>query len=690
MSKRRGTPSDYQPFDIEDIADAIFPRSGRAPHQPPIEVEPHVRIPAVASYTSRVGEVRARLDQYFAELERGGDPPPFRPPVVRTHLEVPAAVPRVVTVRTNEEVPPHLPTSFTVNIQGPPPPPLRPAARSVPRIDPSLGYPGMPGLTELRRAMLAPDAEVQVCHALSAVPAEGLLLLRLLTEVGSTHSLPLISEEARRLLGSILAQRAIQTLHERGLVLLGPSEAGLYVPPDLVPMLRSVLPPLCEPRALTTPAMTPVVSFEQVQRAPLELAVLALALWTVRPRMTTAGQLYRRDEERLRALLGSAFPLNERLGQLEDLELISGVEAMNVSPAAAEQLGQLRPVDLLRREAPQRFNGAARARTLGLLLRACRADPQAAWLSQEALERELRLGYMTGPFFLQGPTHLARMAANDLVELSQFAGLERCTSEGTTFFRLWPPLAGHAEPPPAPSAATRVHLQPSFEILVPPDAPLATILALGRVAELRRFDQVLTLQLTRASVSQAVEQGLQVADILQLLAQAAHAGVPQNVQASITGWVEQSGQARFAEGLVLVLREDMESHWRDDQALRTLLGRQLARGVFLVPSANRAAVDKRLRALGIQPSAEVLKSDEAPLSAAPPLAHSAWERYSETVLRRDTQLSTGDKGQSPAVQVRLWERVAAMRSAVEKFPRLATQSPEPFMLSLAARSPRRM
>lgn len=689
MSKRRGTPSDYQPFDIEDIADAIFPRSGRAPHQPPIEVEPHVRVPAVASYSSRVGEVRARLDQYFAELERGGDPPPFRPPAVRTHLEVPLAAPRVVTVRTHEEAPPHLPTSFTVNIQGPPPPP-RPAARSVPRIDPSLGYPGMPGLTELRRAMLAPDAEVQVCHALSAVPAEGLLLLRLLTEVGSTHSLPLISEEARRLLGSILAQRAIQTLHERGLVLLGPSEAGLFVPPDLVPMLRSVLPPLCEPRALTAPALTPVVSFEQVQRAPLELAVLVLALWTVRPRMTTAGQLYRRDDERLRALLGSAFPLNERLGQLEDLELISGVEAMNVSPAAAEQLGQLRPVDLLRREAPQRFNGAARARALGLLLRACRADPLKAWLSQEALERELRLGYMTGPFFLQGPTHLARMAANDLVELSQFAGLERCTSEGTTFFRLWPPLAGHLEPAPAPSASTRVHLQPSFEILVPPDAPLATILALGRVAELRRFDQVLTLQLTRASVSQAVEQGLQVSDILQLLAQAAHAGVPQNVQASITGWVEQSGQARFAEGLVLVLREDMESHWRDDQALRTLLGRQLARGVFLVPSANRAAVDKRLRALGIQPSAEVLKSDEAPLSAAPPLALSAWERYSETVLRRDTQLSTGDKRQSPAVQVRLWERVAAMRSAVEKFPRLATQSPEPFMLSLAARAPRRL
>src|SRR5262249_3965722 len=154
-------------------------------------------------------------------------------------------------------------------------------------------------------------------------------------------------------------------------------------------------------------------------------------------------------------------------------------------------------------------------------------------------------------------------------------------------FRLWPLLPVR---PPAPSMAA-VHLQPSFELFVPPDAAPVVLLDLGRAAELKKVDQVVTLQLSRAAAARAADSGLSADAIIGARRAHAAAGVPQNVEAQLRGWAGQAGQARFAEGLVLVVSSEADRLVRVDPGLQRLLGPRVGPGVYLCPTRSRAAIE---------------------------------------------------------------------------------------------------
>ena len=131
--------------------------------------------------------------------------------------------------------------------------------------------------------------------ALGALSGEALLLLRFFAEVGRLLPLPFAAEEARLLLGADLASRAFTELQEQELVLLdkafGSDRTGLT--PELSPLLLPQVPALDEPVERPGPKEGRVV--EGLARLPFELALTTAAVWTVRPKRTQAGPLYKKD-----------------------------------------------------------------------------------------------------------------------------------------------------------------------------------------------------------------------------------------------------------------------------------------------------------------------------------------------------------------------------------------------------------
>ena len=297
-------------------------------------------------------------------------------------------------------------------------------------------------------------------------------------------------------------------------------------------------------------------------------------------------------------LLGKGFPLDERLGFLNDLRLCSGIDILTVSPQAAERQAELTPAELCRILTARAFAGPQQ-RVLALLYRGAPVKGHApAWFTRAAVERALRIGHLSGPFYFSSHQNLRETAHQEATQLLKQPGVE-VQGGKESWVRLLPLL--FLESSANAGATGRIHLQPSFELLVPPDVAPRTLIQLGQMADLQKFDQVATFVLNKASVARAVEQGQTVESLLLFLKEHASAGVPQNVAASVRSWAGQSGQARFAQGLVLLIRADVESLATSDPVLNRHLQRRLGPGAFLVAEAQRGAIEKRLRALDILP-----------------------------------------------------------------------------------------
>lgn len=485
----------------------------------------------------------------------------------------------------------------------------------------------------------------QVEKLLGPLSGEGLLLLRFLAEVGRFIPLAFVTEEARLLLGAKLGPQAHAELQDHDLLVTenayGTHSVGL--PQEIAARLLPLLPPLEEPASRPEPEEHHVPP--HWSRVPFELALLALAIGTLRPRCTQAGPLYKRDEDRLHGVLGSAFPLKQRMQELRDLRLCSGYDPVSVPPRAMERLKQLTLREVVRRFSAPLFYGA-RQKVLELLQGGTTRGPEASWFPRAALERAMRIGFLQGPTYFQQHAALARSAHGEVDEILGFASVEVQTNGRSIYTRLWPALY-QKQTAAEPQHRARIHLQPSFEILVPQETPPAVLMELGQVADLHKADQMVALQVTRASVTRAIEGGRAAEELLKILEDHCFTAVPQNVAMSIRTWAKQTGQARFAEGLVLVLAPETEQIAQADPTLRRMLKQRVGAGVYLVDTRERGTIDKRLRALEQLPSEGVLRlapepdEPEEPIgrpgrqTVPPPAAQDGplWKRVQETRAR---------------------------------------------------------
>lgn len=140
-------------------------------------------------------------------------------------------------------------------------------------------------------------------------------------------------------------------------------------------------------------------------------------------------------------------------------------------------------------------------------------------------------------------------------------------------------------------------VQPNFEIVVlDAGASLSLLARLDEFATAKSVDRAAIYQLTRESAVAALQRGVRLADIEQLLERESGAPLPQNVQYSLTEWARQFERVALRGGVVL-LEADSTAQldaWLRDTQVAPHLGRRLSATVVEVAAGRAEAIEARL------------------------------------------------------------------------------------------------
>ncbi|WP_179032850.1 helicase-associated domain-containing protein [Paenibacillus kribbensis] len=169
--------------------------------------------------------------------------------------------------------------------------------------------------------------------------------------------------------------------------------------------------------------------------------------------------------------------------------------------------------------------------------------------------------------------------------------------------RLYKDEVGHQE-------QGTFYMQPDFEILVPPDVSYDVRWQLECCCERVTGDRMAVYRLTRESVAEAIELGMEARAIFALLDKHSQTGVPDHVRVAVEQWAGSVGRTAFAS--VTLLRcgthDDADTVARHP-GLEGLLER-IGERDFIIPARSAAKIRKTLAAIGLSPRRELEGTDE--------------------------------------------------------------------------------
>lgn len=142
----------------------------------------------------------------------------------------------------------------------------------------------------------------------------------------------------------------------------------------------------------------------------------------------------------------------------------------------------------------------------------------------------------------------------------------------------------------------RLIVQPNFEVIALAPVSEALLLHLDSFAERLRLELIAQYRLTKASVTNAIQSGLQAETIQQILEQASGSSIPQNVQYSLVEWERQARRIELWRGVTLLEVDDaaLLDQLLADTETRNLFGRRLAPMLVEVSSDQLSAVQEIL------------------------------------------------------------------------------------------------
>jgi len=152
----------------------------------------------------------------------------------------------------------------------------------------------------------------------------------------------------------------------------------------------------------------------------------------------------------------------------------------------------------------------------------------------------------------------------------------------------------------------RLVVQPNFEVIALAPVSEALLIQLDRFAERHRLEHIAQYRLTKASVTHAIQSGLQAETIQRILEQAAGGSIPQNVQYSLIEWERQARRIELWRGATLLEVDDatLLDQLLADKGTRYLFGRRLAPLVVEVLTDQLPVVQELLWQRGYLPALE--------------------------------------------------------------------------------------
>lgn len=147
--------------------------------------------------------------------------------------------------------------------------------------------------------------------------------------------------------------------------------------------------------------------------------------------------------------------------------------------------------------------------------------------------------------------------------------------EPATAFRLLPDgldlLKGYTLP--EEESHGRLIVQPNFELVALAPISEALLIDLDRFAERVKLEYIAQYRLSRGSITQALQRGFAIEEILRTLEQAAGGDLPQNVRYTVLEWERQARRVEIWHDATLLEVDDAA-------LLDTLLASQQADGLF--------------------------------------------------------------------------------------------------------------
>ncbi len=324
--------------------------------------------------------------------------------------------------------------------------------------------------------------------------------------------------------------------------------------------------------------------------------------------LTTQGDVYRRQKNKLEKLLWQRTSLIEGpavdylLMTLTRLFLLTSVEypyRYEVSESDVEALFAKTPQALFQHLSEHVFDPG---RT---------AWPELAWISlasllepNQSLDISAAVRWLAsiGMETVRSPYLLNQsIGALILMDFWEMTG----TEAGRLTASAYAALRGQFEQP-APAQSL---IQPTGEILVPPDTSLAERWRLDALASRVKSDRVSTYRLDQASVKRGIEAGLTADTHVEALQELARNPVPDNVRVNLEDWYRAAGRHRIME--VTIVHSQRPEDSRDVETLlgSNALGRLSPQDV-IIPADRIKDVMKRLEKAGTPILSEVLKPSE--------------------------------------------------------------------------------
>ncbi|HEX9926829.1 MAG TPA: helicase-associated domain-containing protein, partial [Anaerolineae bacterium] len=170
----------------------------------------------------------------------------------------------------------------------------------------------------------------------------------------------------------------------------------------------------------------------------------------------------------------------------------------------------------------------------------------------------------------------------------------RLTPSGAAF------LAGESISPRPDEKPGLLRVDNNFLTTIPAHASLYDRFQLARFAELeRREPNRVVYQITRASVSRAMRNGVTVDQIVTFLGRATNNRTPLKVVENLRIWGQRRDTVQLERATLLRLKhEALATELRQHPALAKLLGERVGPTAFLIPADNVTEVRRLLMELG--------------------------------------------------------------------------------------------
>ncbi len=411
-------------------------------------------------------------------------------------------------------------------------------------------------------------------------------------------------------------KRTMTVLAERGVVVASRVQDGdyFYLVPE--PLIDGLLAELGEELTLPSFVHDDVrVIDERPFCPPLDFSITSLATYVDQshPRLTQRHEIYRHDKEAMDAFFAQIWePESELFSFHLDFLMMHGMvelrgEFLSLNRDVMEEWLQLEPEDqrdLMFRALNKRF-----ALAEWVLWAIDKASPD-GWVAERplvAVYRRWKRGEDWRERFARGVYASSRSHER---ESYSFAPLVRCGvlemgQWGQEKFYRLSDRGRRMLHPPADDGFTQFYLTPSFEMMAPAGLAPILLFRLGELADLTGCDRANSYKITEVSIERALERGWRRDDVLQFLRENSQIGLPENVEATLKGWIGHRGDVEFHDLCLMTVHRTQIRKVEGNKKIKPYILHRFAPGMYAIDRTRREEIYAMLEEGGFSPRKEV-------------------------------------------------------------------------------------